>query len=557
MALLRTACPLTSCLALVARQRAIALPRAQRRWLLRQTRSLATVAPHSHHQVQRSKRFKELNASDVEAFRSMLSKSDSSVLTTIEAKGGKTLTADELTPFNHDWMQKYKGDSKLVLKPRSTEEVSKILAYCVKNKIAMVPQGGNTGLVGGSVPIWDEVVISLSGMDNIRHFDPISGVMTADAGCILQVLDDRAAKEGFMMPLDLGAKGSCQIGGNLATNAGGLRLLRYGNLHGSVLGLEVVLPDERGTVLKVGMGGLRKDNTGYDLKQLFIGSEGTLGLITAVSILTPKRPASVNVAMLALSSYEAVQKVYIETRSHLAEILSAFEFVDQEAFELVLSHTGTKRPFEGGKPDARQFYVLIETSGSKKEHDDEKLTGLLEDLMEKEIIVDGVLAQDETQLQSLWSLRESIPEAAGKLGKTYKFDVSMPVSEMYGLVEATRQRFKDQGMADEIREVVGYGHIGDGNLHLNVVAKRFDQSIEDVLEPWVFEYVSQRNGSISAEHGLGQQKAPFVGYSQAPESIATMRAIKALFDKQGLLQPSKYLPAADEGVEASSEAFKQ
>ena len=222
------------------------------------------------------------------------------------------------------------------------------------------------------------------------------------------------------MPLDLGAKGSCHIGGNIATNAGGLRLVRYGSLHGTVLGLEVVLPDESGTVLRSGMGGLRKDNTGYDLKQLFIGAEGTLGLITGVSIMTAKRSKAKNVAVLKVKSFSRVQDVFIKTREKLGEILSAFEFFDQESYDLVLSHTGQKPMLETAEDDDPSFYVLIETSGSNKEHDDEKLSSLVEDLYETEFIEDGVLAQDETQLNKLWNLRESIPEAAGKAGKVYK-----------------------------------------------------------------------------------------------------------------------------------------
>lgn len=228
--------------------------------------------------------YKKVNVDDVAAFSSMLS-SPASVLTTLEgvaSTSGTSVSSDELQPFNQDWMTKYAGHATVVLKPKSTKEVSAIVAYCVKNKIALVPQGGNTGLVGGSVPLYDEVIVNLAGLDKIRSFDEVSGwqlywncmlvmlisnrwltgILEADAGCILQTLDEHLATKGHIMPLDLGAKGSCQIGGNVATNAGGLRLLRYGSLHGTVLGLEVVLPDEKGTILSVGMNGLRKDNTG-------------------------------------------------------------------------------------------------------------------------------------------------------------------------------------------------------------------------------------------------------------------------------------------------------
>ncbi|MCO5590143.1 hypothetical protein L7F22_044112 [Adiantum nelumboides] len=376
-------------------------------------------------------------------------------------------------------------------------------------------------------------------MNKIRSFNEISGTLVCDAGCILESLDNHIAEKGYMMPLDLGAKGSCQIGGNVATNAGGLRFLRYGSLHGNVLGLEVVLPN--GTILD-GLSTLRKDNTGFDLKQLFIGSEGTIGLITGVSIITPRRPSAFNVAVFAVDSFEAVQNVFSKVKAHCGEILSAFEFFDNQSLEMVKAHAtaGVKDPFQ----DKHPFYVLIETSGSKKEHDDEKVTELLEELMESNAIVDGVLAQDETQLQSLWALRESIPEAAGKLGSTYKYDVSMPVELMNELVEDMRSRLDKHGlMGNKVKEVVGYGHIGDGNLHINIIADKFDPAVESVIEPYIYEWLAKVNGSISAEHGLGRMKGEKIGYSKSPASVAIMKDIKHLFDPENLLNPYKYLPS--------------
>lgn len=261
-------------------------------------------------------------------------------------------------------MRKYRGQSKLVLKPENPEEVSKILKYCNDNSLAVVPQGGNSGLVGGSVPIFDEIVISTGRMNRIRSFDETSGALVVDAGCVLEVVDNYLAERSHIFPLDLGAKGSCHIGGNVATNAGGLRLLRYGSLHGNVLGIEAVLPD--GTIVD-DLSKLRKNNTGYDLKQLFIGSEGTIGIITAVSILCPQRPKATNVAFFGLESFEKVQRAFREAKSQLSEILSAFELMDSPSQNLVYQVTGNKPPLEHEFP----FYCLIETSGSNKEHDDE------------------------------------------------------------------------------------------------------------------------------------------------------------------------------------------
>lgn len=495
--------------------------------------------------------YKKLDASDVSYFRSILA-SPSSIVTTIESPSNEWTPASEedLVAYNSDWMDKYKGSSPILLKPKTTKEVSQIMAYCYEKRIAVVPQGGNTGLVGGGVPVYDELILSTEGMNQIREFDEVSGILTADGGAILESLSNFLHPKGYMMPLDLGAKGSCHIAGNISTNAGGLRLLRYGSLHGTVLGIEAVLPDEKGTVLSLNMpgdgkaGALRKDNTGYDLKQLFIGAEGTLGVVTGVSIMTPRLPSAINVAVLSVPDFKSVQKVFTETRQQLGEILSAFEFFDQEGLDMVLEHTGAKTPFESEPEGGRAFYVLIETSGSNKDHDDEKLGGLLESLLENETIADGVLAQDETQVQSLWSLRESLPEAAGKLGRVYKYDLSMPVKDMYSLVEEARERFKEKGI-DEIKTTVGYGHIGDGNLHINIVAKDWSEKVEKTIEPWIYEATAKRNGSISAEHGLGLMKAPYIGYSKSDAAVDVMQQLRSMFDSRRILSPHKYLPDSD------------
>ena len=272
--------------------------------------------------------------------------------------------AEDIEPYNTDWMRKYRGHTKLVLKPGSTQEISDILKYCNENSLAVVPQGGNTGLVGGSVPVFDEIVINLQRMNQIHSFDEVSGILVADAGVILEVADQYLAEKGHLFPLDLGAKGSCQIGGNVATNAGGLRLLRYGSLHGNILGIEAVLPD--GTIMN-DLSTLRKNNTGYDIKQLFIGGEGTIGIITAISILCPLRLPAVNVAYFGLESFEKCQTAFREAKSQLSEILSAFELMDGRSQKLLKATKGVKLPLEGEYP----FYCLVETTGSNSEHDNE------------------------------------------------------------------------------------------------------------------------------------------------------------------------------------------
>jgi len=278
--------------------------------------------------------------------------------------GVTTDATDDLDAFNTDWMRKYRGHAQLVLKPSSTEQVSKILKYCNDNMLAVVPQGGNTGLVGGSVPVFDEIVLNLSRMNRIRSFDEVSGILVADAGVVLEVADNYLAEKKYLFPLDLGAKGSCQLGGTVATNAGGLRLLRYGSMHGNVLGMEAVLPD--GTIVD-DLGTLRKNNTGYDIKQLFIGGEGTIGVITAISILCPQRPPAVSVAAFGLESFEKCQTAFREAKARLSEIISAFEFMDGKSQKLLNAAKGQKLPLEGDYP----FYCLIETSGSNGDHDSE------------------------------------------------------------------------------------------------------------------------------------------------------------------------------------------
>ena len=446
-------------------------------------------------------------------------------------------------------MRKYKGHTKLVVKPGSTEEVSKVLKYCNDKMLAVVPQGGNSGLVGGSVPVFDEIVINTSRMNKILSFDEVSGVLVVEAGCILETVDRFLAEKKHIFPLDLGAKGSCHIGGNVATNAGGLRLLRYGSLHGNVLGIEAVLPD--GTVVD-DLSKLRKNNTGYDIKQLFIGGEGTIGIITGISILCPQRSKAVNVAFFGLESFEKVQRAFQEAKSQLSEILSAFELMDAQSQDLVHSVTQNKRPLEDQYP----FYCLIETSGSNSEHDNEKLEHFLEDVMGKEIVADGVVAQDETQIKSLWAWRESIAEALGHLGAVYKYDVSIPLSEMYDLVEETRERLASAGLIGDDEKhpvvgVVGYGHMGDSNLHLNVATRWFDKNVEKILEPFVYEWISKRKGSISAEHGLGIAKKAFIGYSRSETMIRLMKQIKDLYDPVSafeLLKLKNVLKAAQNGI---------
>lgn len=478
-----------------------------------QLRYLASVAS-----IQRNPDFSQINIDDISYFKKIL------------GERGVVQDKEKLDDANTDWMRKHKGSSKLMLQPRTTEEVSQILKYCNSRCLAVVPQGGNTGLVGGSVPVFDEVIINVGSMNKILSFDEVSGILVCEAGCILENLISFLDNQRFIMPLDLGAKGSCQIGGNVSTNAGGLRLIRYGSLHGSVLGLEAVLAN--GTVLDM-LGSLRKDNTGYDLKHLFIGSEGSLGIVTKVSILTPPKLSSVNLAFLACEDYASCQKLLLEAKRKLGEILSAFEFLDANAMNLVLKHLdGLRDPLSS----VHNFYVLIETTGSMESHDKEKLEAFLLQSMDSGLITDGVLAQDINQTSSFWHIREGVPEALMKAGAVYKYDLSLPPEKMYELVEEMRARLGSAA------NVVAYGHLGDGNLHLNISAPQYTDSILSKIEPFVYEWTSKHHGSISAEHGLGLMKANKIHYSKSPESVQLMAAIKKLIDPNRILNPYKVLP---------------
>ncbi|KAI4883560.1 hypothetical protein NFI96_014682 [Prochilodus magdalenae] len=443
---------------------------------------------------------------------------------------GRTITEpDVLESSNVDWLKSVRGDSELLLRPKTTEEVSQILRYCNERNLAVSPQGGNTGLVGGSVPVFDEIILSTSLMNQILTFNSISGILTCQAGCVLESLSQYLEERDFIMPLDLGAKGSCQIGGNVSTNAGGLRLLRYGSLRGTVLGLEVVLAD--GRVLNC-LSTLRKDNTGYDLKQLFIGSEGTLGVVTGVSILCPRKPSSVNVAFLGCTSFQSLLETFQTCRGMLGEILSAFEFLDASCMSLLEKHLKLTNPITESP-----FYIVIETAGSNAAHDEQKLHNFLDKVTSSSLVTDGTVGTDETKMKALWSMRERVTEALRHEGYTYKYDISLPVEKIYDLVTDMRGR-----LGDRAKNVVGYGHVGDGNLHLNITSPSKDPALLAAIEPYVYEWTARYQGSISAEHGLGLKKRNYIYYSKTPEAVTLMGNIKAMLDPKGILNPYKTLP---------------
>lgn len=435
----------------------------------------------------------------------------------------------EIDGYNTDWMGIYKGSGQIVLRPKTTDEVSKILKYCNERRLAVVPQGGNTGLVGGSVPLFDEVIISTRLMNNIINVDATAGVLVCQSGCILEQLNEYLQNHDLMMPLDLGSKGSCNIGGNVSTNAGGIRLMRYGSLHGSVLGLEAVTAD--GQVIDC-LSSLRKDNVGYHTKNWFIGSEGTLGIVTAVSVFCPRRPTSINLAFLGCDSFDKVLKTLSVAQTKLNEILSAFEFMDDLTMNVSTRHLKTTCPIKSAP-----FYVLVETSGSNSEHDESKLNAFLETVMATGLVMDGTVASQSSHIKSIWHLRESV--AAGLLddGHCYKYDISLPHIAFYEIVEVMRKK-----LAGITTTVCGYGHVADGNLHFNATSKEFDRDVLNTIEPFLYEYVAKFRGSISAEHGIGFSKRKYIEYGRPEPVVNLMKKMKGLLDPNAILNPYKVLP---------------
>ncbi|CAG9461920.1 unnamed protein product [Pedinophyceae sp. YPF-701] len=480
-------------------------------------------------------KFQEVTASDIQRFQELL------------GPDGVVTSEDRLESYRVDWMRKYRSESPVALLPRSTREVASVLRHCSARNIPVVPQGGNTGLVGGSVGIAREVTLSLSRMNQVVSIDESSGIAVVEAGVVLQHLEDALAKHGLAAPVEFGARGSCQLGGMVATNAGGMRVLRYGSLQGCVLGLVCVLAD--GEVVDLMGGGarsdtaLRKDNTGFALKNLLIGSEGTLAVVTRVALLCPPAPASHQVALLACPTFDAALGVLRLARRHLGEILASFEFFDAACADVTARH-GVQNPLAAGDRDPWPVYLVVETHGAREEHDREKLEDFLGAAMEDReggggLVGDGVMAEGSEQADAIWALRERITESMAREGRVYKYDVSLPPHAIYQLVEATRARV---AAACPGAQAFGFGHLGDGNLHLNVVAPQDARDLTEVLEPWVYEQVRNEGGSISAEHGLGRMKRDAVLYSRTPSAIAAMARVKRALDPQGLLNPGKVLP---------------
>ncbi|KAF5277754.1 hypothetical protein FQR65_LT03734 [Abscondita terminalis] len=439
------------------------------------------------------------------------------------------LDENDLERYNVDWYKQVRGNSKIVIKPKTTEEVSKILSFCNHNRLAVCPQGGNTGVSGASIPVFDEIIMCTELMNKILHLDENSGVIVCQAGCILENLNNFLNERNLLLPLDLGSKGSCHIGGNVSTNAAGLRLLRYGSLHGNVLGLEVVKAD--GEVLDC-LNTLKKDNTGYHLHHLFIGSEGTLGFVTKVAIQCPTQSKAISLAFLGLDSYENVIKTFKQAKLELGEILSAIEVVDTPSMQLVNEHLKLSSPIGN-----HNFYLFLETKGSCEEHDQEKLNKFLELVLRKRLVRDGTVTTEPSKYKAIWSIRERLPEAFCLDGYVYNYDFTLPLQHYYTLVSELREH-----IGSRASRVFGFGHLGDGNLHLQVSTTEFTKPLKNHIESFLYKRVKELNGSISAEHGMGFLKAPYLDVVNHKSAVSLMKNLKKLMDPNGILNPYKVFP---------------
>ena len=445
--------------------------------------------------------------------------------------------AQTMHPYLGDWRGRYRGAARCVVRPGTTAEVSAIVRACSAAGVAMLPQGGNTSHCGASIPdkSGKTVLISLSRLNKVRAVDAANNTITVEAGCVLQNLQEAALAVDRLFPLSLAAEGSCQIGGNLSTNAGGVQVLRYGNARELVLGLEVVLPD--GEVWN-GLRGLRKDNTGYDLKQLFIGAEGTLGIITAAVVKLFPLPQSTATAWLAIASPQAAIGLLNGLQAAFGAMLTACELVSDISLGMVLKHIpGAQAPLEKSP-----WYLLVELSGSGEEAAlRDALATFLEPALESGEISDAVLAQSVDQAKRLWNLRESISEAQKIEGFSIKHDISVPVSRIPEFLERAGSAL--QHAWPGIR-IVAFGHVGDGNLHYNQSKPEAGENAAFIaaqpqVNEMVHDIVHQLGGSISAEHGIGQLKREEILRYKSPLEMQMMRTIKQAFDPRGLMNPGK------------------
>ncbi|MBI1625124.1 FAD-binding oxidoreductase [Comamonas suwonensis] len=449
----------------------------------------------------------------------------------------------DMQPFTTDYRKLYHGKALAVVLPATTQQVSDVLALCSRHQIPVVPQGGNTSLMGGAVPddVGDAVVLNLRRMNQVQEIDSVNDTMTLQAGVTLQAARAAAEDAGRLFPLRIGSEGSCQIGGNLSTNAGGTAVLRYGNMRDLTLGIEAVLPDGR---IYSSLRGLRKDNTGYDLKQLFIGSEGTLGIITAAVLKLMPLPSATAVAWVAVKDPHAAVQLLTEAKRIAGQAVTAFELISGPALTLVLE---SMPQWSAPLPDAHDWMVLIElSSGGDAQTLDATLMRILEEGMAADLITDASIAASLADAQAFWQLREEISDAQTREGGSIKCDISIPLSKVADFIQQASAQVME--MAPDARMVI-YGHMGDGNVHFNPLRPKSAPAAQFLSEHYapvsraVDGLAHQKNGSISAEHGIGVAKRDDLLLCKTPVELELMWQIKQALDPKNLLNPNKVLPA--------------
>jgi D-lactate dehydrogenase (cytochrome) len=473
---------------------------------------------------------------------------DEFVARMISAIGKNGVIADEndMAPYLSEWRGVHKDRVRAVLvaRPASTDEVVKVVRLCAEAGFAVVPQGGNTGLVQGALAdgTGRSVVLSLSRMNAIRSIDPLNYSMVVEAGVILSTIQTAAEEAGCFFPLSLGAEGSCQIGGNISTNAGGTGVLRYGNTRALVLGLEVVLPD--GSVWD-GLRALKKDNTGYDLKQIFIGAEGTLGIVTAAVLKLFPKPKDVQTSFCALADLESALKLLARARQRTGDKVSAFELLPRQGLDIACAHLpGVVDPLPGGG----DWYALIEISSSHQgDALKEELEGVLEEAAEAGEITDAVIANSLEQRAGLWRIREELPLAIRKTGESLHHDIAVATSQVPEMIRRVKAALE---IAMPGIRPVPFGHVGDGNIHFSLIGPANDTSRaltarRDELTRIVFDNVVKLQGSFSAEHGIGGSKLAEMIRYKSPVELTLMRQLKSALDPRNIMNPGKVVPAVD------------
>jgi FAD/FMN-containing dehydrogenase len=439
--------------------------------------------------------------------------------------------ASDLTTYGRDWTRFIDPAPAAIALPRSTSEVSRLLRLCAEHRVPVVPSGGRTGLAAGAVAARGEFVISLERMRRMDPVDVLGATVRVQAGAVTEAVHHHAAEHGLTWPVDFASKGSSQVGGNIATNAGGVKVIRYGLTRQWVLGLEVVLPS--GDVLELG-GALEKNNTGIDLRQLFIGSEGTLGIITEATLKLTRPPDKLDVFLFAVPDLAGVLALFREARRG-PFVMMAYEFFTEKCLARVRRHRNIVTPLSSPS----DYYVLLEVERGEPD----ALEAWIASLFERGLVADGTLAQHAKQAAELWTLREGISESLSATGLPHKNDIALPIHALEGFCAELETFFADRYPGWEIAL---FGHIGDGNLHVNVMKPdgmdraEFMKKVKDA-DHAIFTLVKKHHGSISAEHGIGLLKKDFLHYSRSAEEIALMKGIKSLLDPLGIMNPGKVL----------------